>query len=419
MTQIGIIADDLTGACDTALQFFNAGLGAVVALSEVGIHFPNADVIAVSTHSRHCAPSEAYRRVTDAVKRMRAAGIGAFYKKIDSALRGNIGSELDAFGDALGAEAVVVASSFPAHGRTIVQGNLFVKGQRLTDTAMAREHAIASCAVVEIISRTTHSAVRSIPLEVIRSGRERLEQELQAVVAAGFKILVCDAVTDEDLSDIACVIDACVVARRSRWLGAGSAGLAAALARLHSPVPSRTRRGITQPRAGGRLAVVGSQHPMARAQLEWLSRGGEVHVLALSPEALRSDYTGEISRIAQEIHQRVAEGNDAALTIKSSSTLPQDARTAQALAQAMGEIVSGSCTVLGGLVIVGGDTAMAILDALESESAEIIAEVEPGMPALALRGGRSPELPLVTKAGSFGNRESLALAWQFLEHHQS
>lgn len=419
MPQIGIIADDLTGACDTALQFFNEGLSAVVALSDVGNNPTGADAVAVSTNSRNCAPDEAYRKVTNSVNQMRAAGIDSFYKKIDSALRGNIGSELDALMDTLAAEVVIVSSAFPAQNRTVEHGNLYVNGQPLTDTALGRETSVESCAVVEIISRTTQSAVQNINLNVIRSGADRLKQELQAAVTAGYRILVCDAVTNKDLDEIAGILDTYILERRSRWQGAGSAGLAAATARLHSPVSHRAKRRALLLREGGRLVVVGSQHPTARAQLEWLQRTYTVRVIALSADALCSGHANEVGRVAQEVKRDLLAGTDVALTTESSNALPRDSQTAQALAEAMGEILSGSSLPLAALMVVGGDTAMGILAALEAESAEVIAEAEPGVPVLALQGGRYPDLPLITKAGSFGNRKSLALALQFLDPHLS
>ena len=414
MTRIGIIADDLTGACDTALQFFNVGFHAVVALAPTGILAAEADAIAVSTNSRHCEPDEAYSHVAGAVQRMRAAGIDTFYKKIDSALRGNIGSELDALANASGARAVVVAPSFPAHHRTVEQGKLLIKGQPLTDTPLLREHALETCAVVEIISRTTASAIQSIPLDVIRAGTEHLEAHLLAAVTAGFQILVCDAVTNGDLEAIACV-----VGRHTEWQSAGSAGLAAALAQLRDGIPAREKRPVARPPMGRRLVVVGSQHPAARAQLECLQETRGVPVIYLSPDALRLNRTEEIERSAQELNSFLKAGTDVALTFAPSDLFTQDTKTARSLARAMGEILSRLVPAPRGLVIAGGNTAMGILEVLETESAEIIAEVEPGIPALRLHGGRYADATVITKAGSFGNRDTLACAYAFLENELS
>ena len=409
MANICVIADDLTGACDSALQFFNVDLRAVVVLSELDIISTGADAIAVSTNSRNCEPDEAYKQVAETVSRMRAAGIRSFYKKIDSGLRGNVGSEINALCNMLDAQAVLVAPSFPALNRTVEQGILLVNGQPLTSTSLARELVHDTCAVAAIIAKTTLLPVKSIALNVIRSGTDCLEKQLEAAVDAGFKVLVCDAVSDSDLTAIAGVL-----LRHLRWYGVGSAGLAAALARFHSPASGKVKRYSLQPRAG-RLVIVGSQHPTARAQLDCLQRTLMVPVLSLSPDALRMNRKHEIERIERDLNLHFRAGTDVALTTELSDLFVRDTETGQSLTRAIGEILSKLIPPPYGLVLVGGDTAAGILTVLEAESAEIIAEVEPGIPALSLRGGPYAGATVITKAGSFGSRESLAFAYQFLE----
>lgn len=112
-----------------------------------------------------------------------------------------------------------------------------------------------------------------------------------------------------------------------------------------------------------------------------------MRAIALSADALCSGHANEVGRVAQEVKRDLLAGRDVALTTESSNALPRDSQTAKALAEAMGEILSGSSLPLAALMVVGGDTAMGILAALEAESAEVIAEAEPGVPVLALQGG--------------------------------
>src|SRR6185503_18058982 len=89
MRRCAIIADDLTGACDTALQFATGGYRAALALDDSALARADVEALAIDTDSRASAPREAYEQVTQALGRVRDAGIGAIYKKVDSTLRGN------------------------------------------------------------------------------------------------------------------------------------------------------------------------------------------------------------------------------------------------------------------------------------------------------------------------------------------
>src|SRR5690348_16478919 len=127
MTRVGIVADDLTGAADAAVQFVRAGWDTELRLAgDPG----TASVVAVTTDSRAIDATSAAAAVDEVVRRFRAAGIARLYKKIDSTLRGHLRAELVAACRAwLDDSVAVVCPAFPAMARTVVRNELHVNGK--------------------------------------------------------------------------------------------------------------------------------------------------------------------------------------------------------------------------------------------------------------------------------------------------
>jgi uncharacterized protein YgbK (DUF1537 family) len=285
-----LIADDLTGAADASVHF--------AARREATIVFDRRELeglVAIDTETRSLAPAEAALVLTE----LAAGMIGAVFKKVDSTLRGPVAAELEALRVALGRRAVVLAPSLPAQGRIVAGGRLVVAGQ---DRGPVRDLA-----------------------------------GIDAV----------DAATDEDLDRVAA---AC--AADPTLLPAGSAGLAAAFARLEGPalpVPS-------PPPAGSVLVVVGSPHPVAREQARVLAAGLPARV-------------------------------------ELCESIPSGVLRLQTAPPAMA------------ILATGGDTARAICRELGITSLRVRGELLPGV-VWTEAGGRV----LVTKSGGFGAPNHLLLA---------
>jgi len=142
---IAIVADDLTGSGDTAVQFVRAGWPTQLSVGRAGQALADpasrrAEVIAVTTHSRPLPAPEAAAVVRDDVAALRAAGVRRLYKKVDSTLRGAFKAEIDAARQAWRADAIaVVCPAFPATGRTVRGGALYVDGRPVTETSAATD----------------------------------------------------------------------------------------------------------------------------------------------------------------------------------------------------------------------------------------------------------------------------------------
>lgn len=119
-----VIADDLTGSNDTAIQYRNAGYSAIVPVLAEASSFSGFDLVAINTDSRMMSAEDSYRSVFAMVEPLKGVSSRLVYKKIDSQLRGNPGTELQAVMDCLGFRTAFIAPSFPKNGRVIAGGKL-------------------------------------------------------------------------------------------------------------------------------------------------------------------------------------------------------------------------------------------------------------------------------------------------------
>lgn len=245
---IAIVADDLTGSGDTAVQFVRAGW--TTRLSIDGAHealaapaADDVDVLAVTTHSRALPASEAGAVIRRNVQRLRAAGVARLYKKVDSTLRGAFKAEIDAAREAWGDDAIaVVCPAFPATGRTVEDGVLMVSGLPVTATSAATD-PVTPVTESHIPTLLGCAHVAALPGETPESLAARIAQ-------AGATVVV-DARDDADLERLARAIG--LLGRRALPVGAG--GLAVPLARVWAGAEQ------TAPV----VVVVTSQHSAARA----------------------------------------------------------------------------------------------------------------------------------------------------------
>ena len=141
MSQLAIIADDLSSATDCGIQVAKSGLQTLVPLegTPVASAAQEADVVSLDTDSRMIPPAEAYRRVKAAASAVVSAGFRHIYKSMDSTLRGNLGAEVDAVLDVFRAELAVVAPAYPLYGRTTVGGKHFLNGKPITESEFATD----------------------------------------------------------------------------------------------------------------------------------------------------------------------------------------------------------------------------------------------------------------------------------------
>jgi uncharacterized protein YgbK (DUF1537 family) len=409
--QVAVLADDLTGAADSGVMFANHGLTTMVVWSSSetaraptgGPGTPAADVRVISSESRECDRPEAVRRVRWCVQRyIQPVEAAWVYKKIDSTLRGHPGAELAALVDGIGSPRVLVAPAFPEQGRTTVGGVHRVHGVRLDKTVFG-EHGTSAEVVRPFVEAFGSDAVTSLSLEVVRSGVGGISDALEAT---GARVVVADAETPEDLK-------ALVLGARQGGIHVlcGSAGLASALGSVVTWQTNAAAPDVAFRQGTMILVVAASRHPRTRDQvLALLTRG--VRVVA-PPVEWFTDPSASAAPVVRDLMMlgtcQLCRNSPVVLTTVGLPTIPaQGSLMTRKLGRVVRDLVETGR--LAGMVLTGGDTAIAAADALEVEALWLRGEVRSGIPWGLWLGGAGEGLPVVTKAGGFGETDALIAA---------
>ncbi|MEU6641968.1 four-carbon acid sugar kinase family protein [Saccharomonospora sp. NPDC046836] len=403
MSAVLVIGDDLTGSNATGARFARAGLRTI---SVSGIErvacAGGADVVVVNVGSRHCPPGRARALVQDAVKAVAPPTLLA--KRVDTTLRGNVGTEVDALLDVLdpGTRALVVPA-FPDAGRTTVGGLHLVDGVPLAQTSAARDplSPVAYSRVATILRQGTDRSIVEVPLDIVESGVDAVAERLAATTEP---LVVCDATTNAHLGTIAEAAATVQQRQGTRWVSVDSGPFAVQLAvalgigpGLHAFPPV--------------LVVVGSITGTTRDQVAELE------------QLLRAQF---VDVALDDLDARLIAGRVAGLlrpgrrVVGMRTRLPAPGeRVEPATAERIPRVLGEAAAILlaehrfGGLYVTGGDIAEATTAALRSDGFAIDTEVLPLAVAGKLVGGPHDGLPFATKGGLIGDR---AAAVACVEH---
>jgi uncharacterized protein YgbK (DUF1537 family) len=381
---ISVIADDLTGAADTGVQFVHAGYRTAVFFRATEALEDDLDAVSFDTDSRTMPAGFAAKRVLGAAHAARGAHI--VYKKLDSTLRGNVAAELAAALGGARRDRVVVAPAFPAAGRTTVGGSQRVHSVPVDETEMANDpHTPVREAHLPSVLAHEFSSVGTLGVEDL-ADHERVRRTLEDC-----ECVVADAERDADLEALVRAVP-----DPDRVLWAGSAGLALALGSVY-PGPCAGTVGVQRAPVRPVLVVVGSLSGVARDQVRWLVEaygevdvpihGRESNAVQEAVEASREALAGGTCAVVRSPEERVA---------SSESVLGDLAEVAALLSEA---------GLFEGLVLTGGATAVGVARRLGASGIRLEGEVETGVPMGVLAGPRP--YPVVTKAGGFGGPDTL------------
>ncbi|MFV0405753.1 MAG: four-carbon acid sugar kinase family protein [Propioniciclava sp.] len=380
-----VLADDLSGAAEIAALM---GPGTPVHLHRQWRALPVERPVVVDVHTRGLPAARAYR-TNHAAAGALWSGDGPMIAKIDSLLRGPIGAAADALLDVGAGDEPrpvgLLCPALPAQGRTVRGGVLHVAGVPLPQTELwAAEAGSPPTRVVDVLRE--HRGV-ACSLAELRAGK------LPGLLAdSRGAVVVCDAETPQDLDAIT---EAIRTTPRMAVLGAASL-----CGRVMGEAGLSHRRAVAVPR-GKRpiLVVAGTAAPIARSQAErWISVTGAAVIEVAAADlcgdpSMRTQIAAAIDAASQrgDVLLRYHPGTDPGVP---GHILAEATGAAVAAGWRLGEI---------DLVVLGGETARAVLDAVAQGAITAVAEAHPG--AVICDTGRGSLI--CTRPGSFGDADSL------------
>ncbi|QCK84660.1 four-carbon acid sugar kinase family protein [Phreatobacter aquaticus] len=401
---LGCIADDFTGASDLANTLAKGGMATMQFVGVPQTKAPaECEAGVVALKSRTVAPADAVAQSLAACEWLLAQGakqiLFKYCSTFDSTKEGNIGPVADALIKRLGADVAVVCPVFPATGRTLFNGHLFVNGRLLNESGM-QNHPLTPMTDPDIrrwLGYQTKTEVGLVPFATVRAGADAIGKALSAEAAAGRCLAVVDAVGDEDLHAIGAAIS-------GAKLITGGSGIALGLPENFRRQGLLSGRGTSFTQAKGAAAVLsGSCSVQSRAQVKAYT-AKHPGLVVMPDDVISGAMTPQIA--FDHVIGRIA-----LAPMVYSSADPDDVRAAQerhgkeevaeAIEGFFGELaIMLADAGVSRLVVGGGETSGAVVTALEVDRFHIGPEIDPGVPALAAQGPRPVRLAL--KSGNFG-----------------
>ncbi|GHT70264.1 membrane protein [Spirochaetia bacterium] len=408
-----MLADDLTGALDTGVQFAKKGISTRVLLSPAIPHGGEAEnaesaaVLVINTDTRHSSSADAGTVITACLEQYR--DIPYIYKKTDSTLRGNIGAELEALMRARDIRQLPFVPAYPGLGRTTAGGHQLLRGVPINKTDMAADvlNPIRHSFIPDIVGEESDIPVRLISMRDSAPNPAPQKKE----------ILVYDCETAGDLRDIARSLKA----QGLLSVTAGCAGFAEFLME-EIPFPAQAETVRADKDDIPRLPILilsGSRHPVSIAQVKTALNNGIPGITVDGEKLLHPEwFSGEEAaaledNCAETLKQQgvcilgtaMAMGQIAERE-KRAEQKKQNGRTpgAAGVAGFLGKLLEGILPKTGPLhlVIFGGDTLLGIMKILKFEYIIPIKEISPGI-VLARVEGKGGSSFIVTKSGAFGD----------------
>jgi D-threonate/D-erythronate kinase len=423
--KIALIADDLTGANNAGVRLSRQGFVTTTAMLSTNTLPDQGDALCIDTDSRYLPQAEARDRVMQASRLMQDAGVPLLCKRIDTLLRGNLGAEIEAVLQVMGPDATaIVMAAFPESQRIVIGGYLLINGLPVQQNPVASGDAISPVRqsyIPHLISTQCEENIALVGLDTVLNGPAAIAAHLEGAAQAGNRIIVVDAISNEHVESIARAM-----AELTRVMVPVDPGpLSAAYAKAKFAPLAKQRQKI--------LVSVGSSTSLTRQQVAYLINKWDTvpvciqaHELVSRPEQRRQ----EIERVVTEGLQRLTMH---AIVVVTTCPPGEPLLEMEALAQEKGvaphllskqvtdglaeiscELVLRSGGAIQGCFSSGGDATASLYKMARASGIRILDEVMPLVAYGQFTGGNLDGLPVVTKGGSVGDKETISHCVRFL-----
>ncbi|MDD3936795.1 3-oxo-tetronate kinase [Rhodoferax sp.] len=412
---LGCIADDFTGATDLANNLVRAGMRVVQAMGVPTQSLDaEADAVVVALKSRTVPAEDAVQQSLAALRWLQAQGAQQIYFKycstFDSTAQGNIGPVTEALMDALadqpGGDFSIATPAFPDNGRTVFKGHLFVGDVLLNESGM-QNHPLTPMTdanLVRVLQSQCRRKVGLIDYKVVAQGAAAIQTRIDQLRAEGVSLAVVDAVSNDDLYRLG-------PALKGLPLVTAGSGVAIGLPANFGIAPSNTASALP-PAAGFQAVVSGSCSLATNRQVATFVQAGRP---ALAIDPLKLDAAdGGAATVAQALSWAKDLLPQGPVLIYSSAT-PEAVKAVQARlgVQAAGDLVEHTLAAIARglvglgvrqLVVAGGETSGACVQALAISQMKIGPQIDPGVPWCHAQSEAAPNggLHLTLKSGNFG-----------------
>lgn len=421
--RIAVIADDLTGANATGVRLSKQGFSTATIVRGSPLPEEYYDAVCLDTDSRYQTPGEAKNRVEEALGMTKNEGAQIFCKRVDSTLRGNIGTEIDVFLNGLGPETTaLIVPAFPDSGRCTVGGFLLVEGKPLQETDAAKDPLIPveSSRVSEIIRRQSNHRISEINIDTVYAGKSAVAAQIQKEIDRGNRILVIDAVSEKQIEVIA---DAAASLKR-QFVPVDPGPFTAAYAK------KMNRNTMMK---GKILVAVGSATSLTQIQLNEMIQLLGINPVFVNPENLATFTDRRKEEMRSAVNQAMSrmETEDIILVttchpdfkrlnfkeIAKEEFVSQESLSRQltdGLATISHDIIKQSNSAISACFLSGGDVTASFCRVSSAKRIELKNEVLPLTAYGRLIGGAFHHLPVITKGGMVGHSEAIYDCVEFL-----
>ncbi|WP_075719673.1 four-carbon acid sugar kinase family protein [Roseburia sp. 499] len=424
-----IIADDLTGANATGALLQKINYTAYTVMNTERLELNNqedCDCILYPTDSRGVSPEIAYNRVYNVSKLLQQEGIKIYSKRIDSTLRGNLGSETDAFLDSFSEKRIaIVAPCFPDSGRVVCGGYMLVNGVPLhkTSAAIDPKTPVTTSKVEDIYRAQSKYPVASLDMEDLRKGKEHIVASILKLEQDGIRTIIFDCISQEDLDLIA---DA-VIESKVSCIMVDPGPFTMTVVRK-SIVPK------TRTSASKILAVVGSVNPVTTTQVEEFLLSQSIHnVFAKTEQFLMGEESRkqEIERIVTDILNNCADYE--VCSVVGDGIYPENRIDFEKYTRETGKNSDELCKIINhslaeiarrlldssqgfkGIYSSGGDVTVAICQNFQASGIQLLGEVLPLAAYGEILGGDYAGIRVVTKGGMVGEPSAMRECINYLK----